>query len=782
MDATARSTLSLALGLVLVWGGYAGSAEAQVQVTTEDYARAERVLGWHLTPLVAGDEVSPVWMRGGEHFWYRNKTGSGHEFVVVDPSAGTRTLLFDHDRLAAAMSVANDTSYVGRKLPFDDFELLDDAESRIGIRLGAKRFECDVRSYACQVGDTLPSPVPFVTSPDGRLQAFVNEHDVWVRPTEGGDSVRLTTDGEEYWSYGLAYPRPSQIISGAPVRPTLQWSPDSRRIAVQRTDERDVGKMPLYSSTHQRPVSYLYPYALPGDSILPRFDVQVLDVESRTNTRVGMPAQPTIIHGVTGMSDSTWVTVKWSEDSGSLYFTHGVRGSKRIQLMVTDGNGSAPQLLAKDTAHTFVEMRHGGRTPPNWAVANAGSDIIWFSQRDGWAHLYLYDAQGQVRNQITSGSYAVDEIKYVDGPNRLVYYTAWGAEGEFPYYRKLYRISFDGTGRELLTPEDADHEVTFTPSGAFFVDQYGTVTEPPVTVLRAARDGGTVLALETADISRVEETGWRPPEPFTVKARDGLTDIYGLMYRPSNFDPERRYPVIESIYPGPQVGSVRTWGFSVSRAHDPFAMAELGFIVVQIDHMGTPWRSKAFHDAYYGDMGDNGLPDHIAALKQLGARHAFIDLDRIGITGGSGGGFASTDALLRYPDFYKVAVSTSGNHDNRTYHFGWGEKYQGLLVRDTVAGTDNYESQANPLLADNLKGKLFLMHGDLDDNVHPAMTLQVADALIRANKSFDFLILPDRHHSLNEPYVVRRKWDYFVEHLLGLEPPENYEVTRPESR
>jgi dipeptidyl aminopeptidase/acylaminoacyl peptidase len=296
-------------------------------------------------------------------------------------------------------------------------------------------------------------------------------------------------------------------------------------------------------------------------------------------------------------------------------------------------------------------------------------------------------------------------------------------------------------------------------------------------VLRSAATGAVIRTLEKADVTRLAEIGWRPGQVFTTKARDGITDIYGVMYLPPNIDPTKKYPIISHIYPGPQVGSVGSWSFK--NGGEPHALAELGFIVVQIDHLGTPLRSKAFHDNYYGFFGDNGLPDHMAAIKQLAARHPFVDLDRVGIFGHSGGGFASTDAILRFPDFFHVAVSGAGNHDNRSYNIYWAEKYQGMLKRDTLRRTDNFDSQANAALAANLRGRLLLMHGDMDDNVHPAMTIQVVDALIKANRTFDLVIAPNRAHSLNEPYFIRRRWDYFVQHLLGATPPDNYLITRP---
>jgi dipeptidyl aminopeptidase/acylaminoacyl peptidase len=331
----------------------------------------------------------------------------------------------------------------------------------------------------------------------------------------------------------------------------------------------------------------------------------------------------------------------------------------------------------------------------------------------------------------------------------------------------------DGSNLELLTPERGNHTISLSPSGQYFVDSYSTPVEPPVTVLRGP-EGRKLLTVEEADISQLVAYGWKPPIPFSVKARDDETDLHGLLFRPTDFDPTKKYPIINSIYPGPQSGSVGTRSFVASRG-DKQSMAELGFIVVSLDAMGTPMRSKSFHDTYYGNMGDNGLPDQITGMEQLAERHSWIDLERAGIYGHSGGGFASTDAILRYPDFFKVAVSGAGNHDNRSYEDDWGEKWQGLL-ETYPDGTTNYDNQANQLLAGNLKGKLLLTHGTLDTNVPVYNTLLVVNELIAANKDFDLILFPNRGHGFGrEAYMMRRRWDYFVEHLMGAKPPKEYE-------
>jgi dipeptidyl aminopeptidase/acylaminoacyl peptidase len=408
--------------------------------------------------------------------------------------------------------------------------------------------------------------------------------------------------------------------------------------------------------------------------------------------------------------------------------------------------------------------------------------VLWFSQRDDWGHLYLYDLEtGRLKHRITEGDWNVLQVLRIDKADRTIYFIGSGREEGDPYFQYFYRVALDGKGEvELLTPERANHRISLSPEGKSFVDSYSTPVEPPVAVFRD-NSGGKIAELEKADISRLIEAGWQPPVPFSVKARDGVTDLYGLMHKPTRFDPARKYPIINYIYPGPQTGSVGSRSFSPSRG-DQQAMAELGFIVVALDAMGTPMRSKSFHAAYYGNMGDNGLPDQITGMKQLAERFPWIDIDRVGIYGHSGGGFASTDAILRYPDFFKVAVSGAGNHDNRSYEDDWGEKWQGLL-KTNPDGTTNYDNQANQLLAKNLKGKLLLAHGTMDSNVPYYNTLLVVNELIAANKDFDLILFPNRGHGFGrEPYMMRRRWDYFVEHLLGAVPPKEYQFQTGSAR
>ena len=791
-----RSRLTLAL---LAAASVLAVPAAAQQV---NYARAEQLLPWHTSTRILGDAVDATWYPDSTRFWYRTRTKQGVEFVLIDAARNTRGRVFDAARLARAMTIAGDTAFEPTRLPFQTFRFAEDGRNTRVIEFGAirKRWACDIVTYACTVKDTTASEVPFVLSPDRKWEAYSYRHNVWVRPRGGCkespkaaerdstrpveaptakpaapagapcDSVQLTTDGVEDWSYGLTSPRPQQLFRPQPRRPGIRWSPDSKRLAVSRIDERKVARMPYISYTSQRPRMFTQPYALPGDSVVPKPEMYVIDVATKHVRQAKIAPQPNMLQMSGSARDSLW-----SEGSDRLYVAYLTRGSKSAYLAAVDAATGESRIVARDSGKTFVETNQND--PVSWYVTRDGREAIWWSERDGWAHLYRMGADGKVINQVTDGPWTVGAVQHVDEGARTIYFTARGREpGRNPYYAHLYRVGFDGSGLTLLTPEDGNHRIDFSPTGRWFVDSWSGIDKAPVSVLRSA-DGRVVRKLEEADVSGLATLGWRPAQVFTAKARDGVTDVYGLIYLPPNIDSTKRYPVIDHIYPGPQVGSVGAWTFK--SGGEAFALAELGFVVIQLDHMGTPLRSKAFHDIYYGNFTDNGLPDHVAVLKQLATRYPFLDLDRVGIFGHSGGGFASTDAIFRYPDIYKVAVSGAGNHDNRSYNIYWAEKYQGLLRRDTLRRTDNFASSANASMAKDLRGRLYLMHGDMDDNVHPAMTMQVVDALIKANRSFDLLIAPNRAHSLNEPYFIRRRWDYFVEHLMGATPPKDYEIVRP---
>jgi dipeptidyl aminopeptidase/acylaminoacyl peptidase len=660
-----------------------------LSIAQVDYSRAERLLTWNTSRLLSGDSVKAQWLLDGNRFWYRNKTPHGAEYLLVDPIRNLKTPLFDNARLTAAMTAARDTAYDPDRLPFATFKFTNDGanEREIEFTANKKRFVCDIGSYRCQVSDTLPSEVPFILSPDRTWEAFIHQRNVWVRRRGGADSTQLTTDGVENWGYGLTEPRPNEVVRPQPRRPAIRWSPDSKRLLVGRQDERRVEPMHYLAMTSQRPKHYSQPYALPGDSIVPTPTAHLIEVATKSNLEIKVAPQPLQLNVIGSARDSVW-----GEASDKVYLSALTRGSKRASLIEVDAVSGQQTIIAADSGKTYVEWSPP-TDPQSWYVTRDGQDAFWWSERDGWAHLYRYGPNGILKNRLTEGPWFASAIQSVDEVGKQVYFTARGREpGQFWYYAKLYRVGYDGTGLTLLTPEDAQHEIDFSPSGKFFVDSYSRIEAAPVTVLRAAPDGRVIRKLEEADVSRLKETGWRPAETFTAKARDGSTDLYGVIYLPPGLDTTKRYPVIDNIYPGPQIGSVGSWNFK--SGGEAFALASLGFVVVQIDHLGTPMRSKAFHDSYYANFIDNGLPDHVAVIKALGAQHRWLDLDRVGIFGHSGGGFASTDAMFRFPDFFKVAVSSSGNHDNRSYNIFWAEKYQGLLQRDTLKKTDNFEPTA----------------------------------------------------------------------------------------
>jgi len=473
---------------------------------------------------------------------------------------------------------------------------------------------------------------------------------------------------------------------------------------------------------------------------------------------------------------SEWTDVEWYPDASHIAFVSTSRDHKSAKLRVADVATGAIRDVFEETVATQYESGNGNA---NWHVLPASNEVIWFSERDDWGQLYLYDlATGKLKSQVTTGAGNVTQLLRVDEATRTLWFDCVGkVPGRDPYFRALCKVGMDGRGFAVLTPENGDHEVTLSPSGKHFVDTYSQPNVAPVSVLRD-ENGRLVATLEKADISRLTASGWKAPTPITVKARDGVTDLYGLMYTPSLLDSSGKYPIINHVYPGPQTGSVGGRTFSPARG-DNQALAELGFVVVEIDGMGTPWRSKSFHDAYFARMGDNTLPDQVAGMKELASRYRFIDMDKAGIWGHSGGGFAAADAMFRYPDFFKVGIAESGNHDNRVYEDDWGERYQGLLVRQ--GATDNYAAEANQSLAKNLKGKLLLAHGTVDDNVPPDNTTLVVDALIKANKDFDLLMLPNQAHGYGtmSSYMMRRRWDYFVKNLMGAEPPKEYEIKPP---
>ena len=616
-------------------------------------------------------------------------------------------------------------------------------------------------------------------SPNGKLAAYIDDFNLWIRNTKTGKRIQLTFDGEK--DYGYATNNAGWIQSKGPV---LKWSPKSDKIATFRQDARGVGEMYLTTTNVGHPKLQSWKYALPGDEKIFEIERLIIDVKSKKIVKLKMKndfQRSTTTDHIAGRGGKLLDT-QWSEDSSKLAFISSSRDHKEAHLQIADSKTGKVFSVYKENVETYYES---GVRSENWKVLFDSNEFIWYSEKDNWGHIYLYDLNTKkLKNRITSGNWLVRKVMHIDNDKREIFFTAGGKEKGNPYHVYMYKVNFDGNNLTCLTPELGSHSINPSPNWNYFVTTYSTINNAPISILKD-RNGKTLFQLSSSNTDELKTNGWQEPIEFNVKARDEKTDLYGLLFLPSNYKKNEKYPVLNYIYPGPQSGSVGNYSFMVAR-RDFQALAELGFVVVAVDAMGTPGRSKSFHDAYYGNMGDNGLPDNIVAIEQLSKKYSAMDLSRVGIWGHSGGGFASTAALLRYSDFYDVAVSSSGNHDNRNYEADWGEKWHGLLEPLDIDSKDNrseydakktnYDIQANQLFVENLKGKLLIAHGMLDDNVPPSNTMLVVDELIKANKDFDLILFPNKRHGYGDMsnYMMRRKWDYFVKHLKGLEPPKGF--------
>jgi len=755
------------------------NAQQRTILTAKDYERAERLMGYNTEPLVDRSSVRPNWLPD-DRFWYRVLIPQGSEFILVDPAKGTRNAAFDQQKLAAALSAATGKSYQAAMLPFQFFSFSADQKAII-FQDDGEQWKCGLQTYIC-TADTSAATLNTtantggrrgsrggneVLSPDGKRAAFIKEYNLWVRDVKTNQQTQLTTDGIK--NFGYATDNAGWTTSD---RPILLWSPDSKKIATNKQDERNVSDMYLVSTNVGKPTLKTWKYPLPGDKEIAAIQRVIINVDV---PKVIVLQIPPDAHRSTFSDDISMEDVNWTEDGSQLAFISTSRDHKQEKVRIADAATGSVREVFGETVPTQYESGWGSA---NWKYLQKSNEILWFSERDNWGHLYLYNSStGQLKNQITKGDWVVTKMLKVDEKNRTIYFTADGREPENPYFSQLCKIGFDGKHFAVLTPEAGNHQITLSPAGKYFIDRYSKPNVSPVTVLRDM-NGKLLVNLEKTDVSRLVATGWHPPVPITIKAHDGKTDLYGLMFTPTNLDAQKKYPVVDYIYPGPQGGSVGSWSFAASRG-DNQALAELGFVVVEIEGTSNPLRSKIFHDMSYGNMSENTLPDQVTGIRQLAQKYTYLDTSRVGIWGHSGGGFATATAMFRYPDFFKVGISESGNHDNRNYEDDWGERYDGLVTMS------DYEAHANENYAKNLKGKLMLAHGMMDNNVPPQNTLLVVEALEKANKDYDLVIFPNSAHGYGSysPYMMRRRWDYFVKNLLGAEPPKEYQLkSKPDPR
>jgi hypothetical protein len=752
---------------MIVLAGVVLLSSACAQVTRQDYERAWK-LREECTDKVFKKTVEAHWFDAGRKFWYRNDFADSREFIVIDAETGSRAAAFDSARLAQSFSTVLSKPVSAQKPPFEDIEILEDGKvlqfvyEKRQWRFSLENYDCLTPGGAAMAGQPEEKkngrrPPRYhrdheeegnPTSPDGQWAAVCRDTNLYLKSAKDNQEFCIGRDGDPNHFY--AYPA---------------WSPDSKVIVAYRVtpgDNKEVYRLessPKDGGTRAVLHHNVYPQA--GD----KFDVLEMSlflVDTRQQIKVDV--EPWDVRDAPEL--------QWSKENTSFSFERPYRSHQRLCVIRADAKTGKSKIIIDEHSDTFIHI-YDNPADPNY-IAETG-EIIWFSERDGWRHLYLYDGQtGQLKNQITKGPWVARGIDRVDTKNRVIYFRASGMDTQLdPYFIKYYRVNFDGSGLVCLTPGAGTHTVQISPNGKYMVDTYSRVDMPPIHELRRADTGQLICELEKADASELYKTGWCAPEPFVAKGRDGSTDIWGIIIRPRNFDASKKYPVIEDIYAGPQDSFVpKSW----SSFYWNQPLAELGFIVVQIDGMGTTNRSKAFHDVCWKNLGDHGLPDRILWMKAAAEKYPYMDISRVGIYGTSAGGQSSTAALLFHPEFYKVAVSSCGCHDNLMDKAWWNEQWMGYPVGP------HYKEQSNITNAGKLQGRLLLMVGELDDNVPPESTYRLADALIKAKKEFELVVLPGVGHTSGEFFGDRKRMNFFVRHLLHQEPPDwNEPVVEPKT-
>lgn len=798
------------LFIALLTGGLCATASVvNAQERLPEYLQAEKYTQEKLNTMLFSTMVDPHWFQKGNCFWFEYKTSEGNFWYVVDPTARTKRPLFDRDELASQLTEIVQDPFEARHLPIANLKAKEDGrtftfEVKSTKDAAPKKEDKDKKdkkkekeifyfSYdyptrkLTHLKDKEEEPKKLYwgsVSPDGKTVVYAKDMNLYRMSREDYEKakkdekdstiveIQLTTDGMENFGYGIPYSmlNTDTLCNGKRRRVWGVWSPDSRHFATTVTDKRAVKELWVINSMAQpRPTLETYKYQMPGEKEAPvehlfLFDMadnrrKEIKVAAYKDQSIGLEYKP-MMQKQRDMEDQAAV---WQGDNQRFFLTRSSRDLYRIDVCsYTIGQDSIVPVI-KERMNTYQETR-------SLNVLNGGKEIIQWSERDGWAHLYLYDDQGNLKNRITKGPWHVEEVLKVDEKARVIYFTANGMDPqEHPYYEHLYRVNLDGSGLKLLTKGDYFHRVEVDDDARFVVDNYSRVNSVPCATLLDT-NGNKVMDIQESDFSQLFAAGYKFPEIFKVKAADGVTDLYGVMYKPFDFDSTKVYPIVDYVYPGPQVEGVYYPFTHMSPRTDRLAQA--GFIVISVGQRGGhPSRSKWYHNYGYGNMRDYPLADHKYAIEQLAQRHSFIDIDKVGIHGHSGGGFMSTAAMCQYPDFFKVAVSCAGNHDNNIYNRWWSETHHGVkeVVSEKGDTTFVYKIGTNPEIARQLKGHLLLIHGDIDNNVHPGNTLRVVDALIRAGKRFDMLILPQQRHGFGDmnEYFYWRLVDYFSEHLKG---------------
>ena len=793
------------------------SVSADQRTETKERNRlelAERFTVGKLNNMLFSTTVDPHWFKSGEKFWYSYKTGEGTKWYIVDPATRKQELMFDHDKMAAQLTEIMRDPFIAAQLPIRDLEVDEDGHtftfevtssqdakakpiSKEDSLAGKKTKKVSGKEIFYFSYDTKTKTLTHLkdkeketkqlgwasVSPDGKTVVYAKDLNLYRMSREDYEKlkkdekdstiteIQITTDGVKDFGYGQPYYllNTDTLLNGKRRAAYGVWSPDSRYFATIVTDERNVKDLWVINAlANPRPTLESYKYQMPGEKEAPIEHMYLFDMQdnSRKEINTGRFKDQTLSiarkpreQKQRHMYDQPNI---WLGDDNRLFVTRSSRDLHRIDICSYTIGEDSLRTVIEERLNTYIEVR------PLSAV-NGGKELIQWSERDGWAHLYLYDDQGNMKRRLTEGPWHVHEILKVDEKGRKIYFTGMGREqGENPYYQHLYSVSLDGGEVKLLNKGDYFHTPTVDDACRYFVDNYSRVDTIPETALYDCL-GNKLLTLQTSDFSLLLANGYKFPETFKVKAADGVTDLYGVMYKPFDFDPKKSYPIVDYVYPGPQVEATEYPYTRMSPRTDRLAQA--GFIVITVGNRGGhPDRSKWYHNYGYGNLRDYGLADQKAAIEQLAARHSFIDINRVGIHGHSGGGFMSTAAILQYPDFFKAAVSCAGNHDNKIYNRWWSETHHGVKeqVSDKGDTTFVYKISSNPEIAKRLKGHLLLIHGEIDNNVHPGNTSRVVDALIRAGKRFDMLYLPTQRHGFGDmnEYFYWRMVDHFTDYLI----------------
>lgn len=805
---------------LLFLAGLGGQSIAQTKTYTltetisespkANYQLASRFSPEKLKKIVYSTSVDPHWLKS-KRFWYVYETPAGKDWFIVDPGAKSKKKLFDPVSLAAEITTIIRDPFDGQHLPIENltfskdekfirFEVkssvdelkkdrkdLKDADS---MQKKTYFFQYELQNSKLKVLEDFEKPKKrpdwASIAPDSSAVIFTRNYNLFwmdkvnylkaVKNEEDSTVVehQLTKDGLKYYPYGRngdGENNEEQEKNDKKRRASsVLWSPDSRYFVLTRADTRKVKDLWVINNISKgRPTLETYKYQMPGEKDGPLEEVYLFDFKNKTGKKLAVNSfkdQSLSVWNTPALNtdrDNEFKPAVWLGDNNKFYLSRTSRDLKRVDICVVDPATGAVKPVIEERFNTYVEVNRP-------AIIKGTNEIIHWSERDGWGHFYLYDQNGKLKNQITKGPFHAEEIIKVDSKSRVLYFTANGKEaGEDPYYLHFYRINFDGSGLKLLNSGNFDHTVSMQDDGPYFVNNFSRVnTAPAATIMD--QQGGLVMKLETTDLSLLMATGYKFPETFKVKADDGITDLYGVLYKPFDFDPKKKYPIIEYVYPGPQTEAVnKAFSKSMDRTE---RLAQFGYIVITVGNRGGhPARSKWYHTYGYGNLRDYGLADKKVAVEQLADRFSFIDISRVGITGHSGGGFMSTAAMLVYPDFFKAAVSNAGNHDNSIYNRWWSEKHHGVKEIISAKGdtTFQYSIDKNPDLVKQLKGHLLLMTGDVDNNVHPANTIRVANALMKAGKRFEFAIIPGQRHSFGTmtEYAFWKLADHFNRYLLG---------------